>query len=209
MKFNLSYLLAALFFFAASCKKESNSKNSEAYIASPQKLVDLTGSDWASNKSQFSNKKDYWYSGFTQNQSSSVEAAVSLKALEETYPDIFYYMLMNVRRGTGKISVVSVGTIDSVKTLTRQDAYNLMKFYYNEVLRPATDTNFTMGNYSTPDGTQIQTTVIDILEKLNNGYDAPWLSISYNTNHGAFGLLVNKEYNNPDNYQFSFNGHYN
>lgn len=190
---------------AASCKKESTGKKNEPYIASPQRLINMTGSSWSSVEPQLNDKKDYWYTEFSENENFAVKAAVSLKAIEETYPDINYYMLINVQRGTNKITSVNISTLDSMKKISKDEAYNLMLLYYNEGLKLMTDTSFTSGNYGNPDGTQTTTTANNILDKLKSGYESTLLSITYNTNHGIFSIALWKQ-NENDPYQFNFSG---
>ena len=205
MKTTLSYLLYAFMFIAASCAKDSGNKNAEPYIASPEKLINMTGSDWNSVEPQVKDKKDYWYTEFTQDQYLAIKAAVSLKAKEETFADINYYMLLNVQRGTDKTSAVSVSTIDSLKKISKDEAYKLMLFYYNNGLKPITDTSYTSGNYMMADGIQKNTTVNEIVAKLQSGFETPLLSINYKTSRGDFSILLTKQ-NENEPYQFSFNG---
>jgi hypothetical protein len=204
-KLNCSLILFAASLLILGCKKDATNKNAEPYIASPQKVINMTGSDWATNKSQLSDKKNYWYTEFDPNLYPSVKAAVSLNAIDETYPQVQYYMLLNVQRGTEKVTTVSIETLDSLHHISKDEAYNLMLYYYNEGLQTITDTSFTLGNYAQPDGHEVTTTSKDVLNKLESGYESSLLSITYNSMHGEFSITLWKTSDDAP-YDFSFAG---
>lgn len=197
----LIYLLAGIFFLF-SCNKDSNNPSDDTYVASPQKLMSLSGKDWFTVEPGLSNKKGYLYSTLTQSQSLPISAVASLAAIEESDNAIHYNLLLNMSRQTNKVVIIDMTTVDSLNTIDKNEAYGLMLSYYNYALNTLTDTSLAVGNYEQPDGQQVTTRAADIVSKLNSGFETDLLSLSINANEGHFSMVTTK--NTNGNYTFSY-----
>src|ERR1700759_5074457 len=129
--------------FFTGCSKDGGTANKDVFVISPQKIVAMNGGDWNMVKPQMENKKDYYYEEFPESQNPIIKAVAAVPTVEETNDSIYYVLLLTIERSSNKIININMETSDSLKVTDKELAYNLMLQYYNEGLKPVTDTTST------------------------------------------------------------------
>ena len=132
-RYNLSAFILSLLIF--SCGKDAN-KQDRILEITPEKVASYAGKDWNSISSEFSNKKDYWY---TELNNGNVLAAVSLPAKDEGPPASNFKLLFNVNQ-QNRVTNVVLHSTDSLDIATGN---KLFLYYYDKALSRMEDVSYT------------------------------------------------------------------
>lgn len=168
----------------------------------------MTGKDWSEVEPEMKNTRDYVYQNISQNLSADKKAVVALTAIDDSNRKMNCYMLLTIGRYNNKITSASIQVGDTALKMSKSESYSMMLNYNKDATNLLTDIISIYASYETTSGAFVYTTAEDILVKLNDGFDAKSLSITYNTASMGFYSLSTSNDIITNDYSFNFTCNY-